>query len=258
MSDNFNLNYIWQFRFETFLEAYSLQNSKNQENSEVKTGGFESKEWKSRQIEMLNLALKAKLPRSTTIAEFLATQRYTNLIDFWGGPGWIWAWLVKSNLQGNLNYLNLELESSRLAFEYLEQTLPRMKYIKFDDLSCISKAKNMLYANSILQYFENNTHLLKVINATNPITIVLDDVAGSNEDFFSLQNYYGYFQVNRFLSIDRLIEEISELGYQLILCRPYEKYFSPKMSPRIWLGQEGRPDCDIPESLTLVFEKFES
>ena len=253
--EELNLDYIWQFRFDSYPEARLLMDEFNHSLQRNRLGGFDSTEWYTRQLAMLEIALDSKLPRRSTITEFLASEKFENLIDLGGGPGWLWAYLLKTNQAENLSYFNLELASSRLAFEYLTKDLPRMKFVELEELIDLKSAKNLLYANSVLQYFERNSELLRLIELTNSKCIILDDIAGSGDEFYSLQNYYGYLQVNRFANIEKLIHEVTQLGYSLMIRRPYDKNFSSKMIPRIWLGEAGNSDCEAPSSWTLVFTK---
>jgi putative methyltransferase (TIGR04325 family) len=250
-----NLEYIWQFKFDNYSEAWTKKDEFNHSLQQNQLGGFDSLEWQAKQLEMLEIALDSKLPRPSTITEFLLREKFENIIDIGGGPGWIWAYLIKTNLTENLSYFNLELASSRLAFDYLTKDLPRMKFVELEDLSEIKSAKNLLYANSVLQYFESNSELLKLIQLTDPSCIILDDIAGAEDEFYSLQNYYGYLQINRFANIQKTIEEISQLGYSLLIRKPYDKKFSSKMTPRIWLGEPNNSDCEAPSSWTLAFAK---
>lgn len=253
--EELNLAYIWQFRFDSYPEARLRTDEFNHLLQLNRLGGFDSTEWHARQLAMLQIALDSKLPRPSTITEFLTSEKFENLIDLGGGPGWIWAYLLKTNQAENLSYFNVELASSRLAFNYLTKDLPRMKFVELEELIDPKGTKNLLYANSVLQYFESNSGLLKLIKLTDPKCIILDDIAGAKDEFYSLQNYYGYLQVNRFANIEKTIEEIAQLGYSLLIRKPYDKNFSSKMIPRIWRGQSDNSDCEAPPSWTLAFTK---
>ena len=255
-SSEVNLNYIWQFKYKNYQSATAFQESYNVSMKTLHSGGFNSPEWLGKQKGMLANASEGSLPRPSSITEFLLRQKFDNLLDWGGGPGWIWAYLLKTNLHGQLNYFNLELESSKLAFEYLTQYLPRMKFVDFGEITSLAHENNLLYGNSILQYFDDNSVLLKIIKEISPISIVLDDIAGHEEEFFSLQNYYGFLQVNRFLNLNKLISEVVGLGYKLSVNRPYEKNFSATMIPKIWIGAGESVEFEAPSSVTLVFDRI--
>lgn len=247
---------MWQKKFNNYLEAVGIKESYNDLEFREFKGGFDSREWINRQESMFGLAAKGELPRSSSIFEFLGARPIQNIVDFGGGPGWIWAYLVKSKLHGEISYYNLELDTSRIAFNYLTQEFPRMKFLQMNEVSSLKGYENFLYCNSVLQYFENNSALLKLITDLSPSIIVLDDVAGNEEEFFSLQNYYGFLQVNRFLNLNKLISEVVGLGYKLTVNRPYEKRFSATMIPKIWIGPDECAECEAPSSVTLVFYRI--
>lgn len=253
--EELNLSYIWQFRLDSYPAARLLTYKFNHSLQQGYLGGFDSTEWHAKQLAMLEIALDSKLPRPSTITEYLTSEKFENLIDLGGGPGWIWAYLLKTNQAVNLSYFNVELASSRLAFDYLTKNLPKMKFVELKELTELKGAKNLVYANSVLQYFESNSELLKLIQLTDPKCIILDDIAGAKDEFYSLQNYYGYLQVNRFANINKTIEEIARLGYSLLIRKPYDRKFSSKIIPRIWLGEPNNSDCEAPPSWTLVFTK---
>jgi len=248
--------HIWQLKFNDYAEAKSAQEFYNNLNYSEIQGGFNSIEWQGKQQKMLELAFDGKLPRYTILPELLPDLEIQNLIDYGGGPGWIWAYLVKMNLASNISYFNVELESSRIPFESMTRNLPRMKFMDLGELPDFHDSKTLLYFNSILQYFEDNSELIKIVKKIKPIQLVLDDVAGSAEEFYSLQNYYGFLQINRFLSIEKLITQVCELGYSLSVQRVYTKVFPPQMVPKIWLGSKESSSCEIPSSWTLVFNRI--
>jgi putative methyltransferase (TIGR04325 family) len=254
---NLNINYIWQFRFENYADAVAAKEFYNPAVAlQSPGGGFDSTEWLSKQKTMFELAVRGELPRHTSIVEFLDRDHIENIIDFGGGPGWIWAYLVHMNSHGNISYYNCELESSRQAFEFQNPKLPNMNFIEREDISDLIFDKNLLYCNSVLQYFEDNSVILELIQTSNPVSIILDDVAGGSEEFFSLQNYYGYLQINRFLNLERLINEVCSQGYKLLCRRHYQKEFSKRMVPKIWLGVENGVESGVPSSVTLVFDRI--
>ena len=255
--NNLNLNYIWQFRFANYADAVTAKESYGPNvTRQSREEGFNSVEWLNKQKTMLETAARGELPRHTSILEFLDSSSLENIIEFGGGPSWIWAYLVHTNSHGNLNYYNCELESSRQAFEFQNSKLPNMNFIEKEEISDLIFQRNLLYCNSVLQYFENNSVFLNLIQTSNPVSIILDDVAGGAEEFFSLQNYYGHMQVNRFLNLERLIYEVCSRGYKLSCEKHYQKEFSKRMVPKIWLGAENGVESEVPSSVTLVFDRI--
>ena len=255
MTENGNSKYIWELKFDSYSDAHLAENRLNNRHHQNFQGGFDSIQWQLKQESMLHLALKGELSHSSILPELLPEIKIQNIIDYGGGPGWIWAYLLKMNLGSNLNYFNIELSSSRILNETAGVTLPRMNFVDSGDSLNLIGEQNLLYSNSVLQYFEDNSNFIKVIAESDPTFIVLDDVIGSTEEFFSLQNYYGYYQIHRFLNISELTRQICEKGYKLSVQKPYDKHFTPLMIPKIWLGGQENPDCEIPPSWTLVFRR---
>ena len=56
--DNLNLNYIWQFRFENYVDALTAKESYGSVVARQSRGGFDSSEWLSKQKTMLELAAR--------------------------------------------------------------------------------------------------------------------------------------------------------------------------------------------------------
>jgi putative methyltransferase (TIGR04325 family) len=253
---DFNFEYIWQGKFDNYVDALMVANQQNSLTNFKSAGGFDSQKWHKKQLQMLETAREPQLPRPTTILEVLEPGKYDNLIDLGGGPAWLWAYLIKTNSVTNLNYFNIELDSSTLAFGYLVNDLPNMKFINLDEVHSLKGSRNLLYSNSVLQYFQDNSELLRIVEDAKPLTIILDDVAGEQEEFFSLQNYYGFFQVNRFINLNEIIQQLCNAGYQLMFQKLYEKSFSPKMVPRIWLGKNIESQSALPPSWSLAFARY--
>ena len=87
-----------------------------------------------------------------------------------------------------------------------------------------------------------------------PIVILLDDVFESaDQDLYSLQNYYKFYQVNRFISVNLLADQMEKMGYQLLEKIPYINNYSEKMISEILL-----PDGTAlakPSTVSLKFVK---
>ena len=88
-----------------------------------------------------------------------------------------------------------------------------------------------------------------------PKFVYLEDLyAGRfDEDFFSLQNYYEYQLAHRFLSLDKLENELKKLGY---LVRQKQPYMSPIFGRIDVLLMANFPEeYQIHRSLSVLFEK---
>lgn len=85
---------------------------------------------------------------------------------------------MNTNSHGNMSYYSCELESLRPAHEYLNQQLPKINFVEIEEISNLIFDRNLLYINSVLQYFKNNSVFLDLIQVSNPVSLILDDVAG--------------------------------------------------------------------------------
>lgn len=247
-------NYIWigTFPHHQLADEFAQSHNLTLENTHQ---GFNSEKWHSRQIEMLESAETGCWPRKTTILNYLSIHEPTQLIDLGGGSGWLWAGLLKSYAPTEWEYLNIELDTTREAFESHTSHLNGLSW-HTDSKAYLPKikTKNILYSNSCLQYLENNDFLLELVKSFSPKNIILDDVIGQADDeFYSLQNYYGFLQVNRFVSLSKLSRQIKELGYSETYRNVYEVEYSKKMKPKIFVNNNLE---DLrPQNWTLHFEK---
>jgi putative methyltransferase (TIGR04325 family) len=113
---------------------------------------------------------------------------------------------------------------------------------------------DVLYSNSVLQYFQDYSTLTKLVTTLSPKYILLDDVITSTgQTFYSLQNYYGISIPYCFSSLFDIQKTCSELGYDLLLDSDYLSMFNARMDARI----EGARDtgCEIGGSRSLLFRK---
>ena len=109
---------------------------------------------------------------------------------------------------------------------------------------------DILYSNSTIQYFEDFSDFLTLTKGLTPQYILLDDVQTSTEnDFFSLQRYYSTFIVTKFYDIEKLVIEIEQIDYRLLLDISYSATFSSAMKPYIANRLVSDPDRDLPRSL---------
>ena len=81
---------------------------------------------------------------------------------------------------------------------------------------------DLLYCNSVLQYFASNTPLLSLLERTTPDFVFLEDViAKGEEDVFTTQSFFDSAIPYRLLGIGRLLNELSHLGYHELIRCPY-------------------------------------
>ncbi|EKQ90418.1 methyltransferase, TIGR04325 domain protein [Leptospira borgpetersenii str. UI 09149] len=113
---------------------------------------------------------------------------------------------------------------------------------------------DLLYTNSVIQYFPTNEYLIEIIDQVKPKYILVDDLyAGDNDEFFSNQISYEKKIPHRFLNFKKFREEVSKEGYRLILKQPFNTPILGKYQPK--------PMDHFPQkyrlrySLSVVFKK---
>lgn len=248
-------NYIWLGKFFTELEARAIARNFNTtmqtfENS----AGFMSEQWKRRQIEMFKDALAGKRPRITTLQLHLNTLMKAEVIDLGGGSGWLYSLLMTDFKNVIVNYVNLELPSTIQAFSSLHKNSAHYKWES--DLKLIGKTEvyRILYSNSCIQYFPDNKMLYSSLETLQPDKVVFDDLMlMDGPGWFSLQNYYGYLQVNRFFGKEEFIICLEKSGYELESIEPYPVEFNRKMNPKVMMSRG--LELDKPSAFSICFKK---
>jgi putative methyltransferase (TIGR04325 family) len=220
------------------------------------TEAFNSDRWMTRQHEMLALARAGDYPRPTNLPFLQAICNPEFIVDLGGGSGWTSELLSKSKITGYRSYIVLEIPNVCREFsrEFSEDS-------SMSFFSSISEAPDwmisrtdVLYSNSVLQYFQDYSTLTKLVSSLSPGYILLDDVITSTgETFYSLQNYYGISIPYCFSNLLDILKECTGLGYELLLNSEYLSRFNARMDPRI----EGVKDSgfEIGRSRSLLFRK---
>ncbi len=254
-------NYIWYGHFSSYAEAQIEASRLNAPSINESEDGFNSKIWQEKQIIMFQKALNGEYVRNTNIETALLDLEVDSVIDFGGGSGWIFALLQnKPELKG-IKYFNVELASTKVAFERVIKKSNMYQWIDLDD-SGPNVGQNMIYSNSAIQYLSDNKILMDLAMRYKPSVVLLDDVfESSNRDTFSLQNYYNFYQVNRFISVDLLEEQMQSLGYQLKEKIPYINTYNKKMIAEILLPNGStltKPTTTSLKFTKIVFPKSNS
>ena len=113
---------------------------------------------------------------------------------------------------------------------------------------------DILYSNSVLQYFQDDSTLTKLVSFLSPEYILLDDfITSLGETFYSLQNYHGVDVPYRFSSLIDMQRACTELGYELIVNSGYPSPIAAGMEARI--HGDGSFGPRIGHSASLLFRK---
>ncbi|EKQ99162.1 methyltransferase, TIGR04325 family [Leptospira borgpetersenii] len=220
--------------------------------------GFSNEKWFERILEQLSsfrLEIKefgiAVPPRPTNLPMIVSLTNSKIIVDFGGSSGWIYDYLDSIEFPSKIKkYSILEIpgivsRSKRFNHSRKVQFYTDFKKIPFCDL---------LYTNSVIQYFPTNEYLIEIIDQVKPKYILVDDLyAGDNDEFFSNQISYEKKIPHRFLNFKKFREEVSKEGYRLILKQPFNTPILGKYQPK--------PMDHFPQkyrlrySLSVVFEK---
>jgi|LauGreDrversion4_2_1035121.scaffolds.fasta_scaffold451466_2 putative methyltransferase (TIGR04325 family) len=184
------------------------------------------------------------------IALLLKIHTKISILDFGGGLGIGYMSLVESlgSDVSRIEYTILELEE---VCDHGESLLGK----KVRYTSTFPKEQfDLVLAASSLQYVEDWRNALREMTFTGTQYILLSDVfAGRINPFVTLQNYYGSKIPQWFLNFEELVQELDQLGYELIMksnC-PGRRLDSIDILPM----QNFPVDSQIRETLNLLFAK---
>lgn len=159
-------------------------------------------------------------PRPSNLPLVCAMTTPSTIVDFGGSSGWC------------LDFLRNTLPAHRVPSYVVVETDEVVSYMKKSGIHDASvnylslkdslDPCDLLYCNSVLQYFGSNMPLLSLIERTAPQFILLEDLVVKDEDdFFSVQSFRGSAIPYRFLGLHKLLRELSNSGYvELVRC-PY-------------------------------------
>ena len=208
---------------------------------------YSTDNWMKRQQRFYELSLLGQMPRHSNLPLILSLRPNSRVLDIGGGSGWIF------NILGqNSNYKNLEIDSVREFFSKEYNSASR--YIS-NKREIITFKPEILYANSVLQYLTSEKEFEEIVLMGNPQHILLDDLyLTEEEDFFSLQRYYGKFIPTIILSSTRLEEALENLGYSLLLDISFHVSHTSEMRMEIELSDGGIEGIAPPR--TMMFTKL--
>ena len=113
---------------------------------------------------------------------------------------------------------------------------------------------DILYSNSVLQYFEDHSAFSKLVSYLSPKYILLDDFQTSTgEAFYTLQNYYGTRIPYYFSNLVDILKTCGDLGYELLVNYDYASPIAPTIETQ--LESTGDLSYGIGSSRSLLFKK---
>lgn len=217
---------------------------------------FDSDRWMTRQYEMLASARKGIYPRPSNLPKLAAHINSKFILDFGGGSGWT-AELVADVGEDNFeSYVVLEIPSVCREFSRVFTPNSGVSFISSvsDVPYSMASHTDILYSNSVLQYFPDNSKLVEIVSSLSPNYILLDDVQTStSETFYTLQNYYGISIPYRFSNFEQFVKTCLDLGYELQQKSDFSSPIATGMVSQIQGAGKGLPD--IGSSLSLLFKR---
>lgn len=159
-------------------------------------------------------------PRPSNLPLVCALTASGTIVDFGGSSGWCWDYLQNTLHNHRVSsYVVVEIDE---VVNYMKKTGIHNAPVDYRSLKDPLASCDLLYCNSVLQYFGSNAPLLSLIERTTPQFILLEEVvAKGNDDFFSLQSHRDSAIPYRFIGLHKLLQELSHSGYMELVRYPY-------------------------------------
>ena len=163
-------------------------------------------------------------PRPSNLAHLCAVLRPKSVLDFGGSTGWCWD-LLKNSIETEFITRYQVIEHPAVIDFVKTRKFHTDKKILYTGAGEAQKS-DLLYANSVLQYFQDNIAFIELVQRSRPRYILLDDLVVNRraEDYFGLQEYYGDKIPYRFIGLAPFIESMKAIGFE-VLCET--AYLSP-------------------------------
>ena len=161
-------------------------------------------------------------PRPSNLPLVCAMTSPGTIVDFGGSSGWCWDYLQNTLLYTSDRVSSYVVVETEDVVNYTKKLGIHNAPVNYLSLKDPLDPCDLLYCNSVLQYFESNASLLSLIERTIPQYILLEDLAAKGEDdFFSVQSFSGSAIPYRFLGLQKLLKELSSSGYKELVRYPY-------------------------------------
>jgi len=220
-SDKMVSNYIWNGIYRSWDQA-------SEAAKVIGTGGgLASDRWFQRVTQQL-LDYRDEIgkygvampPRPSNLPLVCAMTNSHVILDFGGSSGWCWDYLHNSLPNRKINsYIVIETEE---VVNYMSASGLHNKPVEYKTISDLINACDLLYCNSVLQYFSSNAPLISLVERTTPEYILLEDlIAKGEDDFYTVQTYYKSGMPYRFIGLTKLLSELFDQGYTELARYPY-------------------------------------
>lgn len=243
--------HIWNGPFATWEQAC--------DSAATGDAGFVNDRWTSRITDQLQSYRKARAehglalpPRPCNLPWVCAAMGAREIVDFGGSSGWSYDYLAHTLVDHPIkSYVIIEIDG---IVSHMRRTGLQSSPVRYQTAAETITRCDLLYCNSVLQYFRSNAELLQLVKLTRPDHVLLDDLlAKGDQDFFSTQNYYEYAIPHRFLGLRQLQADMAGIGYQLMLSAPFTSPIMGVMKP---LPMENFPaEFQLRYALSVLFKK---
>lgn len=229
-SDTKAPNYIWDGHYPTWAGACAAANA-----SGNIAEGFGSARWLQRITQQLSDYRNefqqygiATPPRPSNLPLICAMTNPSTIIDFGGSSGWSWEYLKNTLPDQTINsYVVIETKE---VVNHMKSYAAHDAHVRYKTQDESMERCDLLYCNSVLQYFSSNDPLLSLVRKAEPNYIFLEDcIAKGDKDFFSTQKYYGSSIPYRFIGMKNLLRELT--GYEEVVKYPYSAPILGVMAP---------------------------
>jgi len=242
---------IWNGVFGTWKDAEIAAFAK----SDDRVRAFDTARWIERQSAMLASARSGVSPRHTNLPLLIASTGARSIFDLGGGSGWTFEIASRNTNVQISEYVIGEQESTVDAFTSSFNHDNRLQFVVSEEISSerLSVA-DVLYSNSVLQYFPDNEFFVDLISMCAPKWILLDDFQTAlGGEFFSTQHYYGIEIPCRFLDLQSWRDEMWRLGFTLAGKLEYPAAIGGHLEPS--LGNSSGSERVIGAPCSLLFRK---
>jgi putative methyltransferase (TIGR04325 family) len=191
-------------------------------------------------------------PRPSNLPLVCSLVNPRSIVDLGGSSGWCRDYLENSIPHLRISsYTVVELPA---VVEFMKQSRIHGASINYKRQGDELQQCDLLYVNSVLQYYESNVPLLDLIELCRPRHVLLDDlVAKDDEDFFTVQAHRDAAMPYRFIGLSRLQDQMASKGYRCLISQPYPSPVFGVIAP---LEMSNFPkDKQLRYSLTKLFEK---
>jgi putative methyltransferase (TIGR04325 family) len=225
------LGNLWNGPFESWDLAQAA--AKNKEEI------FKKSKWMERIAQQLTdyrdeykkFGVAASPPRPSALPFICSTLSPKSIIDLGGASGWCWDYLLNSMYEDEVKFYTV-VEVDEVKEFVFKNCFFKDRRIIYKTLKDDLNQCDLIYSNSVLQYFESNRPLIDLVKMTCPKHIFLEDVVAHqlNDDYFGLQFFYGKRIPYRFIGLQNLIDDMVNIGYRLKVVTPYHSPIGSKVS----------------------------